>query len=347
MELRTNIFSWLHVKQSTTSPILCNEDKNISGSWMRSIMAVFALWTIWLAFVVHEHGHLPFNASSSLELDEISSRGSAPQHWQTWADRRHRSWLTLFAEFSLSHSSGSITFVPPIILKTTVDPSDPALYPSISSAKLSPPKASSSLEKDNNALKSRISWLERQLHLYLAIMWLALLSCVIGFVLYACFWGKWRTERLRKKKAALISPKSSSPRGSVLESTMVERKSTVESEPIVSFGHRFPIECIAICSQSWLVSCCQEGRVCLWNIETGERLLKLRRIRDVSSPQSQITMTLPLIWCIATKYVLCDITRNCEPINDDSSILNSIALISYHKRISELWIERLRDFLVF
>ncbi|CAJ0606931.1 unnamed protein product [Cylicocyclus nassatus] len=265
--------------------------------FQRTIMVIFALWTIWLAFVVHEHGHFPFNTSSG--SDEISAGGSAPQHWQTWTDLQHRSWLKLFAEFSLSHSSGAITFVPPIILTTKIDPSDPALYPRPSSAKGSSQKVSSSLEKDNNALKSRISWLERQLHLYLAIMWLILLSSVIGFVLYACFWGKWRTERLRKKEASLASPRSLSPRTSVLEPT-TDRKSPVENEPIISFGHRFPIECVAVCNNSSIVSCCQEGKVCLWNAETGERLLKLRRIRDVSNPALD-TSTLPMIWCIAAK----------------------------------------------
>ncbi|KIH60897.1 hypothetical protein ANCDUO_08840 [Ancylostoma duodenale] len=126
-----------------------------------------------------------------------------PPHWQTWSERSYRWWLSLFAELSLSHPGGSITFVPPIVLKTT--------------------------EKDDNAPKSRISWLEKHLDIYLAVMWLTLLLCVIGFVLYACFWGRWRTERIRRKEAALASPKSLSPRGSVTELAISERKSMVES----------------------------------------------------------------------------------------------------------------------
>ncbi|KAK6733942.1 hypothetical protein RB195_017609 [Necator americanus] len=263
--------------------------------FQRSLMVIFALWTIWLAFVVHEQRSSPFNVSSTAtNLSASASAERTPSYWQKWSEHTYRWWLTLFAEFSLSHSGGSITFVPPIILKTSVDPSDPCLYPSTSSAQ-PPPQKSPYLLEDSHALKSRISWLEKQLRIYLAVMWLILLSSVIAFVLYVCFWGRWRTERIRQKEAALESHRS--PRASVMEPNVPKGKSLVESVPIVFSGHRFPIECIAICNQSRLVSCCQEGKVCLWNLETGERLLKLCRIRDVEKP----TTCLPIIWCIATK----------------------------------------------
>ncbi|RCN47063.1 WD domain, G-beta repeat protein, partial [Ancylostoma caninum] len=262
--------------QSLRSPVSSNRLRVLyfvtrTRIFQRSIMAVFALWTIWLAFVVHEHGSFPFNASKVGSPNESFPTQAMPPHWQTWSERSYRWWLSLFAELSLSHPGGSITFVPPIVLKTSVG----LLH-----------------------TRSRISWLEKHLDIYLAVMWLILLLCVIGFVLYACFWGRWRTERIRRKEAALASPKSLSPRGSVTELAVSERKSMIESVPIVFSGHRFPVECIAICNLSRLVSCCQQGKVCFWNLETGERLFKLRRIRDVENPSPT---SIPVIWCIDTK----------------------------------------------
>ncbi|EYB89703.1 hypothetical protein Y032_0228g2854 [Ancylostoma ceylanicum] len=122
------------------------------STFQRSIMAVFALWTIWLAFVVHEHGSFPFNASKVGSPSESLPTQSMPPHWQTWSERSFRWWLSLFAELSLSHPGGSITFVPPIVLKTSVDPSDSCLYSTRSSAKL-PLQKPPLQEKDDSALK--------------------------------------------------------------------------------------------------------------------------------------------------------------------------------------------------
>ncbi|PIO60914.1 WD domain, G-beta repeat protein, partial [Teladorsagia circumcincta] len=205
-------------------------------------------------------------------------------------------WPALFAEYNMSLTGSYITFLPPIILKTTVNPSDPLLYPKLSMGDARSKPLQPQLEPDSrSALKSRISWLEAQLRFYLAVVWLMLLMCVIAFILYVCFWGRWRTDRIRKKEAALVSPKSASPRGSIIE-TSGASKSMVESLPIVFSGHRFPIESCAMCNQSQLITCCQEGKVCLWNIESGERILKLRRQRGVDETSAE---SFPVIWCIA------------------------------------------------
>ncbi|ETN73773.1 hypothetical protein NECAME_13425, partial [Necator americanus] len=120
--------------------------------FQRSLMVIFALWTIWLAFVVHEQRSSPSNVSSTAtNLSASASAERTPSYWQKWSEHTYRWWLTLFAEFSLSHSGGSITFVPPIILKTSVDPSDPCLYPSTSSAQ-PPPQKSPYLLEDSHAL---------------------------------------------------------------------------------------------------------------------------------------------------------------------------------------------------
>lgn len=46
----------------------------------------------------------------------------------------------------------------------------------------------------------RINWLEAQLRLYLAIFSLLLLTTVIGFLLYACFYGKWFRKMTNNEK---------------------------------------------------------------------------------------------------------------------------------------------------
>ncbi|KHJ97849.1 hypothetical protein OESDEN_02166 [Oesophagostomum dentatum] len=117
-------------------------------------MVVFALWTIWLAFIVHEHGNLPFNTSET--ISDTSFESSSPRHWQTWGEGTLRCrWLSLFGE-SLNHSTGTLTLVPPIILRTSVDPSDPSLFVVTSSVNAPQEKTSVLLEKDNNALNRSI-----------------------------------------------------------------------------------------------------------------------------------------------------------------------------------------------
>ncbi|KAK6010578.1 WD domain, G-beta repeat protein, partial [Ostertagia ostertagi] len=213
-----------------------------------------------------------------------STLEAAPPQWQMWSERTFKWWPALFAEFNMSLTGSYITFLPPIILKTTVNASDPLLYPKLSMGDAHSKPMQPQLESDSrSALKSRISWLEAQLRFYLAVVWLMLLMCVIAFILYVCFWGRWRTDRIRKK----LSPKSASPRGSIIE-TSGASKSMVESLPIVFSGHRFPIESCAMCNQSRLITCCQEGKVCLWNIESGERLLKLRRQRGVDETSVRV-----------------------------------------------------------
>ncbi|XGW12602.1 hypothetical protein V3C99_013348 [Haemonchus contortus] len=274
--------------------------------FQRTIMVIFALWTIWLAFVVHEHGNFPFNSSNPQNgqipfVDSQSPLEAAPSQWQLWSERTFKWWPALFSEFNMSLSGSYITFLPPIVLKTTIDPSDPLLHPKLPTDESKSRQLPRQMEPDSRiALKSRISWLESQLRFYLAVVWLMLLMCVIGFILYVCFWGRWRTERIRNKEVALASPKSISPRGSILE-TNGSSKSMVESLPIVFSGHRFPIESCALCNQSRLITCCQEGKVCLWNIESGERILKLRRQRTADETSAE---SFPVIWCIAAKQYI-------------------------------------------
>ncbi|VDP10417.1 unnamed protein product [Heligmosomoides polygyrus] len=250
--------------------------------FQRTIMAIFALWTIWLAFVVHEHGNFSFNSSRTDLVSDLikgvnasqTSSDAALGDWQARSERTFKwfvhcfsfvfpvadgdsccRWPSLFAEFNLSLSGGYLTFLPPIILNTTVpkrisrwilvDALDPFLFANASLSGTSGTSMKRTLSHPSDtdsrsALKSRISWLETQLRLYLAIVWLTLLMCVVGFVLYACFWGRWRTDRIRNKL------------------------------PTVFSGHRFPIESVAICNNTYLVSCCQEGKVCLWNIDSGK-----------------------------------------------------------------------------
>ncbi|KAK6043777.1 hypothetical protein COOONC_18719 [Cooperia oncophora] len=226
--------------------------------FQRSLMVIFAIWTIWLAFVVHEHGNFPFN-SSSLQEGRIPFIGSQSPHEVASVVRRVQH------EFV-----GKLHYLPTANHSENIgNASDPFLYPKSSKRDAHSKQTPHQLESDSrSALKSRISWLEAQLRFYLAVVWLMLLVCVIAFILYVCFWGRWRTDRIRNKEAALVSPKSVSPRGSIME-TSATSKSIIESLPIVFSGHRFPIESSALCNQSRLLTCCQEGKVCLWNIESG------------------------------------------------------------------------------
>ncbi|KAK6036762.1 hypothetical protein COOONC_25733 [Cooperia oncophora] len=66
----------------------------------------------------------------------------------------HMRWPALFAEFNMSLSGSYITFLPPIILKTSVNASDPFLYPKSSKRDAHSKQTPHQLESDSrSALK--------------------------------------------------------------------------------------------------------------------------------------------------------------------------------------------------
>ncbi|VDL80995.1 unnamed protein product [Nippostrongylus brasiliensis] len=93
-------------------------------------MVVFVIWTVLLAFVVHEHKGFPFNSSAMSDGLDASHPlfGSTRPQWEMWSERTFKWWPALFAEFNISLTGEYISFLPPIVLKTTVDASDSSLY---------------------------------------------------------------------------------------------------------------------------------------------------------------------------------------------------------------------------
>ncbi|VDO21904.1 unnamed protein product [Haemonchus placei] len=175
-------------------------------------------------------------------------------------------WPALFSEFNMSLSGSYITFLPPIVLKTT-----------------SHIFVRNITYRSTPLFRSRISWLESQLRFYLAVVWLMLLMCVVGFILYVCFWGRWRTDQIFESRISNLTKKL----------------------PIVFSGHRFPIESSALCNQSRLITCCQEGKVCLWNIESGKITCSSDSIRLIFETGGESkTCSFPVIWCIAAKQYI-------------------------------------------
>ncbi|CAJ0570304.1 unnamed protein product, partial [Mesorhabditis spiculigera] len=101
--------------------------------FQRTLMVLFALWVIWLGFIVQRR--LPDDAAGQFLSRDASRFGvsqrlleTAPQQWGEWQRRTFKWWPALFAEYNMTLSGHYITYLPPIVLKTTIAPDDPMLF---------------------------------------------------------------------------------------------------------------------------------------------------------------------------------------------------------------------------
>lgn len=149
-------------------------------------------------------------------------------------------------------------------------------------------------EEDAPILRSRIDWLEMQLKMYLAAFWLLLITTVISFFAYVFLIDRWKLRGVKQIQEQQMSETTTDSSETV--------KNFVDTLPIVYQGHRFPIESVAIDPEdtSTFVSCCQEGVVYVWNTQTGQRTLRINRLRAVPEKGKEIP-SAPKIWAIAKR----------------------------------------------
>lgn len=108
-------------------------------------MCFFCLWVLWLAFIVNKwrlydilwnipRGSVRNTSEKGIKifiiffnLIEYESFGlshylleTAPLEWSEWQRNTFQWWPGLFGEYNISLSGQYVTFVPPIVLKTTV-----------------------------------------------------------------------------------------------------------------------------------------------------------------------------------------------------------------------------------
>ncbi|CAI5442287.1 unnamed protein product [Caenorhabditis angaria] len=256
----------------------------------RTIMIGFAIWVVWLAFVV---GSRKSGEATSLRNDTLENLAQSHRilsvanleygHWQR---RTYKWWPPVAHEYNISLNSRYVTFLPPIIIKSNVSPNDPILEPIINK-ELSLEDKQDIEDTEAPILRSRIDWLEMQLKMYLAAFWLLLLTTVITFFVYVCLGDRWKIGGVKKVKEPTKQQQKSST------------KQFVETLPIVFNAHRFPIETIGLDSEETssdtFLSCCQEGFVIEWNCLTGEKIRKINRLRGIGNQQE----TQPKVWAIS------------------------------------------------
>ncbi|CAJ0573457.1 unnamed protein product, partial [Mesorhabditis spiculigera] len=242
--------------------------------FQRTLMVLFALWVIWLGFIVQRR--LPDDAADASRFG-VSQRllETAPQQWGEWQRRTFKWWPALFAEYNMTLSGHYITYLPPIVLKTMIAPDDPMLFavpPRPTIADTAGGRGGEQAEDPPKELRSRIEWLERQLRVYMAICALCVLTIVILFLSYACFWGQWRNgwRGIEGPQPDLSPSPTSRPKSGLIELGYTKLK-----------DHRFPIEFVKAGGpgQSLLCTVCQGGRVILWDEKLDENRREMARNR--------------------------------------------------------------------
>ncbi|CAD6195780.1 unnamed protein product [Caenorhabditis auriculariae] len=257
----------------------------------RTIMVVFAVWVFWLAFIVRSWQYQPTSLENETTTDALALHRQlhrANLQFLDWQKRTYKWWPMLADNYNITLPSRYLTFLPPIVLKAQVSPTDQLM-------ERIKPVHSKIDEKSSETpvLRSKIDWLEMRLTMYLAAFWILLLFTVGMFFAYVCFRDRWKFGAGRVQEATVSNKHQ--------EGGNANNKSFVESLPIVFSGHRFPIETVGIdkrSSSKIFISCCQEGRVFVWNGSTGELVKRLSRLRVVPDAQAE-PPTPPRVWTLA------------------------------------------------
>ncbi|KAF1764777.1 hypothetical protein GCK72_004727 [Caenorhabditis remanei] len=272
----------------------------------RTILVVFAIWTVVLVFFVgsRQLGMEMNLTNQSIESLTRSHRilSTANLQYGNWQRRTYKWWPAVAHEYNISLNSRYVTFLPPIVINANINPSD-ILLQKVEKSPESSKNPGEVTEEDAPVLRSRIDWLEMQLKMYLAAFWILLITTVISFFAYVFLSDRWKVGGVKQLKEQIPSggeiDGNSGTNGNGGGQT---QKNFVETLPIVYQGHRFPIESVAIDENDTtsFVSCCQEGIVFVWNTQTGQRTLRINRLRAVPEKGKEIPQA-PKIWALAKR----------------------------------------------
>uniref|UniRef100_A0A1I7TA84 Sterol regulatory element-binding protein cleavage-activating protein n=1 Tax=Caenorhabditis tropicalis TaxID=1561998 RepID=A0A1I7TA84_9PELO len=261
----------------------------------RTILVVFATWTLILVFFV---GSRQLGMESNFSNQSSLTRShrilsTANLQYGNWQRRTYKWWPAVAHEYNISLNSRYVTFLPPIVVNAQIHPSDFLMQ----RIEKDPETPEGKEEEEAPVLRSRIDWLEMQLKMYLAAFWILLITTVISFFAYVFLSDRWKqvggVKQVQEQKETMDV-------GSGVVGASGGGKNFVETLPTAFQGHRFPIESIAVdeADPSTFVSCCQEGVVYVWNTQTGQRTIRINRLRAV--PDKEIPAA-PKIWALAKK----------------------------------------------
>ncbi|PAV69808.1 hypothetical protein WR25_20439 [Diploscapter pachys] len=208
--------------------------------FQRTIMALFTLWVIWLAFFVHSRQMIGTGDSFAASHRLLET---APLQWGEWQRRTFKWWPALFNEYNISLAGRYITFLPPIVLSANISPEDELLKrPTTTTKKFS------TQEDETPTLLRRFD------------------------------------EANIEEGTQEVTYRF----GGYLDLIL----------PIVFASHRFPIEGVRIADEGRkIISCCHEGRVLVWNSETGEVIVRLNRMRAPVDEGKEIPRP-PNVWAL-------------------------------------------------
>ncbi|EGT58753.1 CBN-SCP-1 protein [Caenorhabditis brenneri] len=264
----------------------------------RTILVVFAIWTVVLVFFV---GSRQLGMENNLTNQSIESLtrshrilSTANLQYGNWQRRTYKWWPAVAHEYNISLNSRYVTFLPPIVINAKIHPSD-FMMQKIQKENQTVEQE----EEDAPVLRSRIDWLEMQLKMYLAAFWLLLITTVIAFFAYVFLSDRWKVggvKHVQEQQQGDTVGKNNGSGGTM------STKNFVETHPTTFQGHRFPIESIAIDDEdpATFVSCCQEGIVYVWNTQTGQRTLRVNRLRAAPEQGKEIPAA-PKIWALAKR----------------------------------------------
>uniref|UniRef100_A0A914C9U1 Sterol regulatory element-binding protein cleavage-activating protein n=1 Tax=Acrobeloides nanus TaxID=290746 RepID=A0A914C9U1_9BILA len=253
----------------------------------RMVMAFFALWVLCFGFLAHKFRLFDNLSSINSSVDDGFGVGHrilemAPLEWGEWQRHTFNWWPVVFSEYNLTLSGRYITFIPPIVLSAEIPPDDLSL--TYTYTKGGAPQTTllhpefSTTTPSNEYLKYRVYSLERQMAWMLVGSILLLFSVVISFILYVCFWDKWVSYRLAKKSAANQQQ---------AQNKMQENKHMVELVPLAFFKHESPVECVSVLRPNTVVSASLDGRVLVWDAQSGVLKRNLTRAGISPNPSTE------------------------------------------------------------
>ncbi|KAF8360727.1 hypothetical protein PRIPAC_87650 [Pristionchus pacificus] len=205
------------------------------------------IWT----FLAHALNFFLFAVARQLE----NSREDYRKHTFKW-------WPAVMGAYNVSLSGSYTTFLPPIVLTKSISPSDPSLS-------FLPTIDESSTEKVD--ISYRVSWLEKQIVLYLALCSITVFVMVGGFLLYIFFWDEWQ-----KKFRSLANLRS-------------------------------PIAACTIVNPTLIASATVDGRLILWPTASSRQPDSINRLRPEDAHSHQPPHLRPRrsarhIWALSSRH---------------------------------------------
>ncbi|GMS86034.1 hypothetical protein PENTCL1PPCAC_8209, partial [Pristionchus entomophagus] len=201
--------------------------------------------------------------------------------------RKHtfKSWPAVMGAYNVSLSGSYTTFLPPIVLTKSIFPSEPSLS-------FQPTVDEAVTEKVD--ISYRVSWLEKQIVLYLALCSITVFVMVGGFLLYIFFWDEWQKKKEERKSRA--HSRDALGAGGLHSDTAFRSLANLRS----------PIAACTIVSPSLIASATVDGRLILWPTASSRQPDQINRMRpgdeQLQPPPLRPRRSARHIWALTSRH---------------------------------------------